>query len=203
MFLRTSQCCKSAKTYQLHYCTNSDGSSGTLKANNLVISDNVKVNTGFSAGTADTTVVIDDVFKGENISGAENITSSSVVWNAKGSTDASGNVDVTMSKNAYTDVATDASVNDGRESTGCGLHQQRAVYQPERRHDCRTEQPLKQVSGSRRPRYSAKRVCSANRFSMLADADRKWVTVWRSTWWRKAIRARSWEQYRVRHAGTA
>ncbi|MDW3538404.1 hypothetical protein NQ283_29410, partial [Escherichia coli] len=67
--------------------TNSDGSSGTLKANNLVISDNVKVNTGFSAGTADTTVVIDDVFKGENISGAENITSSSVVWNAKGSTD--------------------------------------------------------------------------------------------------------------------
>ncbi|WP_169781732.1 hypothetical protein, partial [Escherichia coli] len=31
--------------------TNSDGTSGMLKANNLVISDNVKVNTGFSAGT--------------------------------------------------------------------------------------------------------------------------------------------------------
>ena len=80
--------------------TNSDGSSGTLSANNLVIGDNVSVNAGFSAGTADTTVVVNDVFKGENISGVDNIVSSTVVWTAKGSTDASGNVDVTMSKNA-------------------------------------------------------------------------------------------------------
>ncbi|WP_235784466.1 hypothetical protein, partial [Salmonella enterica] len=30
-----------------------------------------------------------------------------VVWNAQGSQDADGNVDVTMTKNAYADVATD------------------------------------------------------------------------------------------------
>lgn len=58
----------------------------------------MSVNAGFSAGTADTTVVVNDVFKGENISGVDNIVSSTVVWTAKGSTDASGNVDVTMSK---------------------------------------------------------------------------------------------------------
>ncbi|HFM3121888.1 TPA: beta strand repeat-containing protein, partial [Escherichia coli] len=56
--------------------TDSDGSSGTLSANNLVIGDNVSVNAGFSAGTADTTVVVNDVFKGENISGVDNIVSS-------------------------------------------------------------------------------------------------------------------------------
>ncbi len=47
--------------------TNADGSSGTLKANNLVIGDNVKVDTGFTSGTADTTVVVDNAFTGSNI----------------------------------------------------------------------------------------------------------------------------------------
>ncbi|TSF72487.1 autotransporter domain-containing protein, partial [Salmonella enterica subsp. enterica serovar Uganda] len=55
--------------------TNADGSSGTLKANNLVIGDNVKVDTGFTSGTADTTVVVDNAFTGSNIQGADNITS--------------------------------------------------------------------------------------------------------------------------------
>ncbi len=59
--------------------TNADGSSGTLKANNLVIGDNVKVDTGFTSGTADTTVVVDNAFTGSNIQGADNITSTSVV----------------------------------------------------------------------------------------------------------------------------
>lgn len=63
--------------------TNADGSSGTLKANNLVIGDNVKVDTGFTSGTADTTVVVDNAFTGSNIQGADNITSTSVVWNAQ------------------------------------------------------------------------------------------------------------------------
>lgn len=63
--------------------TNADGSSGTLKANNLMIGDDVKVNTGFTAGTAETTVVVDNAFTGSNIQGADNITSTSVVWNAR------------------------------------------------------------------------------------------------------------------------
>ncbi|KNC92511.1 beta strand repeat-containing protein, partial [Trabulsiella odontotermitis] len=66
--------------------TNADGSAGTLKASNLVIGDDVKVNTGFTSGTAATTVVLQDTFTGSNIQGADNITSTSVVWNAQGST---------------------------------------------------------------------------------------------------------------------
>lgn len=149
--------------------TNSDGSSGTLKANNLVISDNVKVNTGFSAGTADTTVVIDDVFKGENISGAENITSSSVVWNAKGSTDASGNVDVTMSKNAYTDVATDASVNDVAKALDAG-YTNNELYTSLNVGTTAVNSALKQVSGSQATTVFREARVLSNRFSMLADA---------------------------------
>ncbi|KSB85420.1 hypothetical protein LFZ31_26575 [Salmonella enterica subsp. enterica serovar Newport str. S09097] len=110
--------------------TNADGSSGTLKANNLVIGDNVKVDTGFTSGTADTTVVVDNAFTGSNIQGADNITSTSVVWNAQGSQDADGNVDVTMTKNAYADVATDSSVSDVAQALDAGYYQQRAVHQP-------------------------------------------------------------------------
>ncbi|ELQ4185618.1 autotransporter domain-containing protein [Escherichia coli] len=150
--------------------TNGDGSSGTLKANNLVISDNVKVNTGFSAGTADTIVVIDDVFKGENISGAENITSSSVVWNAKGSTDANGNVDVTMSKNAYTDVATDASVNDIAKALDAGYTNNELFTSLNVGTTAELNSALKQVSGSQATTVFREARVLSNRFSMLADA---------------------------------
>ncbi|MBB0360409.1 EntS/YbdA MFS transporter [Escherichia coli] len=150
--------------------TNSDGTSGMLKANNLVISDNVKVNTGFSAGTADTTVVINDVFKGENISGAENISSSTVMWNAQGSTDASGNVDVTMTKNAYTDVVTDSSVNNVAQVLDSGYTNNDLYTSLNVGTTAELNSALKQISGSQATTvFNEARVLS-NRFSMLSDA---------------------------------
>ncbi|EFA6639060.1 EntS/YbdA MFS transporter [Escherichia coli] len=150
--------------------TNSDGTSGMLKANNLVISDNVKVNTGFSAGTADTTVVINDVFKGENISGAENISSSTVMWNAQGSTDASGNVDVTMTKNAYTDVVTDSSVNNVAQVLDTGYTNNNLYTSLNVGTTAELNSALKQISGSQATTvFNEARVLS-NRFSMLSDA---------------------------------
>lgn len=109
----------------------------------------MSVNAGFSAGTADTTVVVNDVFKGENISGVDNIVSSTVVWNAKGSTDASGNVDVTMSKNAYTDVATDASVNDVAKALDAGYTNNELYTSLNVGTTAELNSALKQVSGSR------------------------------------------------------
>ena len=150
--------------------TNSDGTSGMLKANNLVISDNVKVNTGFSAGTADTTVVINDVFKGENISGAENISSSTVMWNAQGSTDANGNVDVTMTKNAYTDVVTDSSVNNVAQVLDTGYTNNDLYTSLNVGTTAELNSALKQISGSQATTvFNEARVLS-NRFSMLSDA---------------------------------
>ena len=150
--------------------TNSDGTSGMLKANNLVISDNVKVNTGFSAGTADTTVVINDVFKGENISGAENISSSTVMWNAQGSTDASGNVDVTMTKNAYTDVVTDSSVNNVAQVLDTGYTNKDLYTSLNVGTTAELNSALKQISGSQATTVFNEARGLSNRFSMLSDA---------------------------------
>lgn len=77
--------------------TNADGSAGKLMVNNASMKG-VEINTAFAAGTADKTASFDDVVQGSNLTDAQAITSTSVVWQATGSTDASGNVDVTMSK---------------------------------------------------------------------------------------------------------
>lgn len=89
--------------------TTASGHAGKLTANNAVLKD-VTVNTGFAAGTAERSVTFGDVVTGENIQGAGNIRSESVVWNAQGRLNEKGNVDVTMTKNNYADVAGDDSV---------------------------------------------------------------------------------------------
>ncbi|HCL5250550.1 TPA: autotransporter adhesin BigA [Salmonella enterica] len=150
--------------------TNSDGSSGTLNANNLVIGDNVEVNTGFTTGTADTTVVVDNAFTGSNIQGAENITSTSVVWNAQGSTDSDGNVDVTMTKNAYADVATDSSVSDVAQALDAGYTNNELYTSLNVGTTAELNNALKQVSGSQATTVFREARILSNRFNMLADA---------------------------------
>ncbi|HCL5075563.1 TPA: autotransporter adhesin BigA [Salmonella enterica] len=150
--------------------TNADGSSGTLKANNLVIGDDVKVNTGFTSGTADTTVVVDNAFTGNNIQGAENITSTTVVWNAQGSMDSSGNVDVTMTKNAYADVATDSSVSDVAQALDAGYTNNELYTSLNVGTTAELNSALKQVSGSQATTVFREARILSNRFNMLADA---------------------------------
>lgn len=150
--------------------TNADGSSGTLKANNLVIGDNVKVDTGFTSGTADTTVVVDNAFTGSNIQGADNITSTSVVWNAQGSQDADGNVDVTMTKNAYADVATDSSVSDVAQALDAGYTNNELYISLNVGTTAELNSALKQVSGAQATTVFREARVLSNRFTMLADA---------------------------------
>ncbi|MDJ4464534.1 autotransporter adhesin BigA [Salmonella enterica] len=150
--------------------TNADGSSGTLKANNLVIGDNVKVDTGFTSGTADTTVVVDNAFTGSNIQGADNITSTSVVWNAQGSQDTDGNVDVTMTKNAYADVATDSSVSDVAQALDAGYTNNELYTSLNVGTTAELNSALKQVSGAQATTVFREARVLSNRFTMLADA---------------------------------
>ncbi|GAL46341.1 autotransporter adhesin BigA, partial [Citrobacter werkmanii] len=150
--------------------TNADGSSGTLKANNLVIGDNVKVDTGFTSGTAETTVVVDNAFTGSNIQGADNITSTSVVWNAQGSQDSDGNVDVTMTKNAYADVATDASVSGVASALDAGYTNNELYTSLNVSTTAELNSALKQVSGSQATTVFREARVLSNRFTMLADA---------------------------------
>ncbi|EBV2404785.1 autotransporter adhesin BigA [Salmonella enterica subsp. enterica serovar Agama] len=150
--------------------TNADGSSGTLKANNLVIGDNVKVDTGFTSGTAETTVVVDNAFAGSNIQGADNITSTSVVWNAQGSQDSDGNVDVTMTKNAYADVATDSSVSDVAQALDASYTNNELYTSLNVGTTAELNSALKQVSGAQATTVFREARVLSNRFTMLADA---------------------------------
>ncbi|ELW1647411.1 autotransporter adhesin BigA [Enterobacter oligotrophicus] len=150
--------------------TNADGSSGSLKANNLVIGDNVEVNTGFTAGTSATTVVVDNAFTGNNIQGAEKITSTSVVWNAQGSTDGEGNVDVTMTKNAYADVATDGSVSGVAQALDSGYTNNELYTSLNVGTTAELNSALKQISGSQATTVFREARVLSNRFNMLANA---------------------------------
>ncbi|EMF1525566.1 autotransporter domain-containing protein, partial [Escherichia coli] len=149
--------------------TNVNGSAGKLKVNNASM-NGVEINTGFTAGTADTTVSFDNVVEGSNLTDADAITSTSVVWTAKGSTDASGNVDVTMSKNACTDVATDASVNDIAKALDAGYTNNELFTSLNVGTTAELNSALKQVSGSQATTVFREARVLSNRFSMLADA---------------------------------
>lgn len=90
--------------------TSADGSAGMLRINNAILTD-VAVDTGFTAGTAATTMTFSNVVQGKDILGAENIRSSSVVWDAQGESNDQGNVDIVMTKKAYVDVVSQSSLS--------------------------------------------------------------------------------------------
>ncbi|GAB2884576.1 hypothetical protein GCM10027202_11440 [Microvirgula curvata] len=89
--------------------TTASGGAGTLSADGLSVG-NVAINTRFTAGTSARQVVFDKVFVGKNLSGAGNIRATSAVWRAHGHYDADGHIGVTLVKNDYRDLITDASL---------------------------------------------------------------------------------------------
>ncbi|EAT7906415.1 autotransporter adhesin BigA [Salmonella enterica] len=149
--------------------TSADGSAGKLMVSNASL-DGVEINTGFTAGTADTTVTFDNVVEGSNLSDAGAIQSTTVVWNAQGSTDSSGNVDVTMTKNAYADVATDSSVSDVAQALDAGYTNNELYTSLNVGTTAELNNALKQISGSQATTVFREARILSNRFTMLADA---------------------------------
>jgi putative surface-exposed virulence protein len=149
--------------------TSADGSAGTLMVSNASM-NGVSVNTGFTAGTDATSVTFDNVVQGSNLTDASAIASTSVVWNAQGSTDASGNVDVTMSKNAYADVATDGSVSSVANALDAGYTNNELYSSLNVGSQAELNSALKQVSGSQATNVFRQARVLSNRFDMLADA---------------------------------
>lgn len=149
--------------------TSADGSAGKLMVSNASM-NGVEINTGFTAGTADTTVSFDNVVEGSNLSDAGAIQSTSVVWNAQGSQDADGNVDVTMTKNAYADVATDGSVSDVVQALDAGYTNNELYTSLNVGTTAELNRALKQVSGAQATTVFREARVLSNRFTMLADA---------------------------------
>ena len=148
--------------------TSANGRAGTLTASHVDIQD-VNVDTGFTAGTAATTQTFNDVFVGEDIQGEQNITSTSVVWTAEGQKDANGNVDVTMTKNAYADVAGDASVNSVANALDAAYTNNELYNSLNLKTSAELDSALKQISGSKATGVSRDARILSNRFDMLAD----------------------------------
>ncbi|EJA5010869.1 autotransporter adhesin BigA, partial [Salmonella enterica] len=149
--------------------TSADGSAGKLKVSNASM-NGVEINTGFAAGTADTTVSFDNVVEGSNLSDAGAIQSTTVVWNAQGSQDSDGNVDVTMTKNAYADVATDASVSGVASALDAGYTNNELYTSLNVGTTAELNNALKQVSGAQATTVFRETRILSNRFNMLADA---------------------------------
>ncbi|EDI6167911.1 autotransporter adhesin BigA [Salmonella enterica] len=149
--------------------TSADGSAGKLMVSNASM-NGVEINTGFTAGTADTTVSFDNVVEGSNLSDAGAIQSTSVVWNAQGSQDADGNVDVTMTKNAYADVATDSSVSDVAQALDAGYTNNELYTSLNVGTTAELNSALKQVSGAQATTVFREARVLSNRFTILADA---------------------------------
>ncbi|WP_064510166.1 autotransporter domain-containing protein [Salmonella enterica] len=149
--------------------TSADGSAGKLKVSNASM-NGVEINTGFAAGTADTTVSFDNVVEGSNLSDAGAIQSTTVVWNAQGSQDSDGNVDVTMTKNAYADVATDASVSGVASALDAGYTNNELYTSLNVGTTAELNSALKQVSGAQATTVFREARILSNRFNMLADA---------------------------------
>nr|WP_252144977.1 surface-exposed virulence protein [Yokenella regensburgei] len=149
--------------------TSADGSAGKLMVSNASM-NGVSVNTGFTAGTDATSVTFDNVVQGSNLTDASAIASTSVVWNAQGSTDASGNVDVTMSKNAYADVATDGSVSSVANALDAGYTNNELYSSLNVGSQAELNSALKQLSGSQATNVFRQARVLSNRFDMLADA---------------------------------
>lgn len=149
--------------------TSADGSAGKLMVSNASM-NGVEINTGFTAGTADTSVSFDNVVEGSNLYDASAIQSTSVVWNAQGSQDSNGNVDVTMTKNAYADVATDASVSGVASALDAGYTNNELYTSLNVGTTAELNSALKQVSGAQATTVFREARVLSNRFTMLADA---------------------------------
>ena len=149
--------------------TNADGSAGKLMVSNASM-NGVGINTGFTAGTAATTVTFDNVVEGSNLTDASAITSTSVVWTATGTKDQDGNVDVTMSKNAYADVTTDGNVSSVAQALDAGYTNNALYNSLNVSSTAELNNALEQISGSQATSIAREARVLSNRFDMLADA---------------------------------
>ncbi|MCD2476067.1 hypothetical protein LRN56_14820, partial [Staphylococcus aureus] len=70
----------------------------------------VRIDTGFTAGTSARQQVYPKLVTGKGLSGAGNIRSTTVVWEARGYHDNDGDIGVTLVKNDYRDLIADASL---------------------------------------------------------------------------------------------
>jgi putative surface-exposed virulence protein len=148
--------------------TQADGTAGALSMTRIALTG-VRVDTGFTAGTAAKEVVLQDAFVGEQISGEQNIRSTSVVWQAQAGKDEHGNIDITMTKNSYAALVTDPQASGVAQALDKG-YTNNALYTSLNVSTTQAlNKALKQISGSQATSLTREARMLSNRFSMLTD----------------------------------
>ncbi|WP_313343512.1 hypothetical protein [Stenotrophomonas sp.] len=126
--------------------TQVDGSAGQMvlhQGGHLV---DVDVDTGFTRGTDQSKVRLDNVFVGAD-GGEQNITSATVVWQARAERDEDGNVDVVMTRNDYRELA-DAAGQDIASALEAGYANNALYHSLEVASEAEFHTALNQLSGA-------------------------------------------------------
>lgn len=150
--------------------THADGSAGQLVLHDGGALADVTVDTGFTRGTPESQIRLHDVFVGAD-SGEENIASATIVWRAEAKRDVDGNVDVTMTRNDYRDLA--AQSHQGIATALEAGYDNNALYHSlEVSSEAEFNRALSQLSGTG---------LAAAGMRLTANADAFWSSLARAT----------------------
>lgn len=149
--------------------TLANGSAGQMAINHAVLQD-VNIDTGFTTGSDAQVQSFDNVFSGSDIQGAENIRSTSVVWNANAQTDDQGNVDVTMTKNSYQEVVKEDAASQDMAAKLDANYTNNALYNSlNLKTSADVDKAMRQLSGANATTAFKEARVLSQRFNMLAD----------------------------------
>jgi putative surface-exposed virulence protein len=126
--------------------TNADGSAGQMMLHAGGALVDVRVDTGFTRGTDNSQVRLEDIFVGAE-GGEENIASATVVWQAQAERDDAGNVDVVMTRRDYRGIA-DAGTQDVAAALEAGYANNALYHSLEVASAAEFNRALRQLSGS-------------------------------------------------------
>lgn len=150
--------------------TNADGSAGRMMLHEGGELVDVRVDTGFTRGTGDSQVRLDDVFVGAD-GGDENIASATVVWQAQAERDEAGNVDVVMTRNDYRHIA-DADTQSVAAALEAGYANNALYHSLEVADAAEFNHALQQLSGNG---------LAAASMRLTANGDAFWSSLARAT----------------------
>lgn len=150
--------------------TNADGSAGQMVLHEGGELVDVRVDTGFTRGTDDSQIRLEDVFVGAE-GGDENITSATVVWQAQAERDEAGNVDVVMTRSDYRQIA-DADTQDVAAALEAGYANNALYHSLEVASAAEFNHALQQLSGSG---------LAAAGMRLTANGDAFWSSLARAT----------------------
>lgn len=149
--------------------TRPDGGAGTLSGNELD-AGGIRIDTGFTAGSAARKADFGKVIRGGEIRGIEKIASLTAAWRARAYRDADGDIGVRMAKQDYRDLVSDASLHPVAAVLERGYDGSALFRSLELRTTADIERAIRQLSGAGMNRMLMPLRTLERRFDHVADS---------------------------------